>query len=548
MTYSADVDQDASFLLDKEKHLSQSVLWQYQRQFFVTWGVDAWSKGTVPHYITSNPFIARAYARVVMGWLRDCQSASDSPDFPSLDRNHPVYLIELGAGSGRFAFHFLKRFLETWRVSSLRDVPFKYVMTDFAERNLACWREHPRLRPLVEAGVLDFALFDSAAPQEMHLQELGTILAPGTVKNPLAVVANYVFDSIPADAFAIRGGRLHESLVTISASDPEPAPADPELFNLLRPSYEHRPTGADYYDDADWNAVLHGYTERLNDTVVLFPVAALNCLRFLRQLAGDRLLLLCGDKGPACEEDLRGAGDPVLTVHGSFSLRVNYPALAEVSRRQGGQVLQTPHHHAHLAVAAFLFGRPPGDWLETRLAFDEAVVQGGPDELYSLKKGVERFYDRLEAKQLLAYLRLSGYDANILLGCSASLRTLLGAADESLKREAQFVLWQVWDTYFPIGEAKDLPFCLGELLAAADYPVDALAYFQHSLQLHGPTANTFYKMAVCRRRLRQFAAAAEHARQALELNPDHWRAERLLREIEAEADQQGNCLGDCSRH
>ena len=69
--------------------------------------------GIVPHYITSNGWIADAYAKVVLGWLRDCTGTVREPSsFAPLDLRHPVYIVELGCGSGRFGFHFFNRLLD----------------------------------------------------------------------------------------------------------------------------------------------------------------------------------------------------------------------------------------------------------------------------------------------------------------------------------------------------------------------------------------------------------------------------------------------------
>lgn len=51
------------------------------------------SSGAVPHFITSNTFIAKAYARVIKSWIRDIRHR--------LDMNQPLYIIELGTGSGK---------------------------------------------------------------------------------------------------------------------------------------------------------------------------------------------------------------------------------------------------------------------------------------------------------------------------------------------------------------------------------------------------------------------------------------------------------------
>src|SRR5581483_5212827 len=107
--------------------------------------------------------IARAYAQIVLGYLRDVAS--------ELDRSKPTYIVELGAGSGRFGFRFVKCLAALLERSSLHDVHFTYVMTDMSPNLLEFWRGHARLRPLVDAGQLDFALFDATQFDAIHLVE-----------------------------------------------------------------------------------------------------------------------------------------------------------------------------------------------------------------------------------------------------------------------------------------------------------------------------------------------------------------------------------------
>src|SRR5437762_11532711 len=132
------------------------------QSFFDQRRVTAWSQGTVPHYITGNPFIADAYAKVVFGFFRDCRAVDRveaSPGFPALDRSQPVYIIELGSGSGRFGFYFLKNLLDLHNRAGHKDISFKYIMTDFTERNVGFWNSHPALQSFIGQGVLDFACY-----------------------------------------------------------------------------------------------------------------------------------------------------------------------------------------------------------------------------------------------------------------------------------------------------------------------------------------------------------------------------------------------------
>ena len=65
------------------------MLWHLQRDLYDVRGIHAWSRGNVPQSITTSPYIARAYAQIVIGYLRDIAA--------QLDRSQPVYIVEFGA-------------------------------------------------------------------------------------------------------------------------------------------------------------------------------------------------------------------------------------------------------------------------------------------------------------------------------------------------------------------------------------------------------------------------------------------------------------------
>src|SRR5205085_8965817 len=133
---------------------------------------------------------------------------------------------------------------------------------------------------------------------------------------PLVVLANYVFDSVPADAFAIGDGTVEECVVAVSGDD----------VATMELEYARAPLVA--YGDPDLDALLEHYREILADTVVTIPRAAIECVRRLRALSGDRLLVLAADKAHSTAEALGFRSEPDLTRHGSaFSLMVNFHAL-----------------------------------------------------------------------------------------------------------------------------------------------------------------------------------------------------------------------------
>src|SRR5437764_4686331 len=122
------------FVIEKDERLSRSILWGIQRKFYEARGIDAWAGGALPYYITSNPAIANAYARVVLAFLSDCGAASGATP------REPVQIIEIGSGSGRFAFYFLKKLKSLSRELGVEAARFRYIMTDLAQSNIDFWR------------------------------------------------------------------------------------------------------------------------------------------------------------------------------------------------------------------------------------------------------------------------------------------------------------------------------------------------------------------------------------------------------------------------
>jgi hypothetical protein len=90
------------YVLEAPTPLARSMVWHLQRTFYSDQGIEAWSRSHVPQSVTTSPIIAHAYARLVLAFLRDMRAA--------VDLSQPVYVVELGAGSGRFAYRFLKAF------------------------------------------------------------------------------------------------------------------------------------------------------------------------------------------------------------------------------------------------------------------------------------------------------------------------------------------------------------------------------------------------------------------------------------------------------
>ena len=235
--------------------------------------------------------------------------------------------------------------------------------------------------------------------------------------------------------------------------------------------------------------------------MVTIPRAAIDCIRRLRALAGDRLLVLAADKAHSTEEALALRSEPEPSRHGggAFSLMVNFHALAWYARRHGGEALSGGDRHAAIDVGAFLFGDTP--FPETRLAYDEAIERFGPEDFSLLGEGVEHAAEELSVAELVAVLRLSRWDAFTLLGIAHSLQGSVGEADPAVQEDLRAALYEIDDRHYPVPGEGDLPFTIATLLYEMGDYEDALEFFHASLEQHGPHEATQKNIALCESRL-----------------------------------------------
>jgi len=289
--------------------------------FYDRKGVESWSQGIVPHFITCNAFIGReisrprpcklrlvilgAYAKVLLGFLHDC--ASSNACLP-LTVSESLYIVELGAGSGKFSFFILKAVKELAELLNFPAEKIVYVMTDFTWNNLKFWNDHECFRHQFDCGQLDVAIFDAVRDESMKLYHSNVTISRNSLKNPICIVANYLFDTLCHDIFQIEAGKLKEGLISVgSRSERELDALDPEIIKRFDNHFKYRVIEDDYYSESEvedahhLQRVLQWYRDFFgaspDGASILFPIGALRALRRLTSFSGGRALVLSGDKG-----------------------------------------------------------------------------------------------------------------------------------------------------------------------------------------------------------------------------------------------------------
>ena len=512
------------YQLETQQRFSQSHLWQLQRDYFNESGIDAWRSGEVPHYITSNPAVGKAYAELVLAFLRDLSLKGQ--------REETVYLLELGAGHGRLCYHFFKHFEKYYEHSAIPLPPFCYILSDFTEQNLSFWQEHPRLQPYLNLGWLDLALFDAESSENIHLQHTDKTITNKSLAQPLIIIANYFFDTIPQELFHIEDNTIYHGLLSLSSEVDPDSLTTVELIAAVELDYDYQNAETPIYaDELLFSEILENYRQKLDQTHLLFPHIGLRCLERLQQLFQQGVLLLTADKGVHSLADLDHRPSPALSSHGSFSLTVNYHAFSDYCTRQGGLPLFPRQPQATLDLGCLLFLTEPDTYTETLNAYLRFVNDFGPDDYFSLKKLIEKHYDTLTVRDIMSTLRLSGYNARIFGQMWPRLSQIVSEIDGKQRSMLFLAAARIWDSYYPLGEKTDIAQILGDLLFLLDFYEEAIFYFEMSNIIYERALETLYKLALCHCLIGQFAEASPLIAELYANDPEDETLQELIQEF-----------------
>jgi hypothetical protein len=512
--------------------LSQSVIWRLQEDFYARRGLKAWTEDMVPSYITNNPFIAEIYAEIVAGYLVDCRKQAQK-DLRPLSSENPLRILELGAGTGKFSCLFLRKITALLQEKKIAPQVIRYCLADCSESLIAEWRANRYLAEFADAGILEFKLVRA---------EVSTEAEPllSDAKGPLVVIANYVFDSLPQDAFIISDGNISEALVTTvssgSASESQSSGIQP--LSSLQQSFKSVPVAADRYADKSWNAILEHYRTSLPAATILFPSAAFSLLQELNKSCDGRMLVLAADKGFTREDELAfSQGPPTMEFHGRghcFSQQVNFDAFARYFWGLGGEALLPKKHFSSLSICAFLQHPPGSEFPATRQAYEQVVAGFGPDDLFALMSWLNAHLEEISIVQALAILRLTRWDATAFLRLFPVIARQLHSVAAERHDLCQAVL-STWANRYPITPSENiLAFNCGVILLELRYFAYALGMFKTSERDFGRSATTSFNLGLCALGLDRAAEALNYMIDACNQDPtfELARASRLKLENE----------------
>ena len=466
--------------------------------------------------------LVRAHARMIHGFLLDHLSTGS---------DEPVVIAELEVDSARFGYQVIQQLARLCRRSGIKsERPFVYVMVADEER-VRKWTSHPWLTSMISHGFLDFAQPDEGSAETIiSLWRSGGKLVIEQSEAPVVVIARYLFSRTRRDVFSVASGVLYRLV--------------PEVGQARVRPWEPVTDGS-VYDRPGWNQLLAELVQRWSGPVGAahtrssFSVspAALDWLERLSRMTRHGMLL-CTDRGGSCITsvgDMSDSGALDADGEGDTTPVLDFYIMTEYALRIGGAVLTPDRPNSANTTVAFLYGDtqiPVGQTVRAYRSGDPEL--GSPGEFYELEPLIVESLPSARISQLCAYIRQSGWDDRAFVRCFPYLLARLQAEKTSCEEKLDIMSMsaQVWRRYFAefaspganehteMDDEPDVASALGMILFALNCFDEAMTLFEHSVEVHGARAATFYNRALCAAQLGQFERALAELDRVLEIDAD----------------------------
>lgn len=505
-----DVDRMPKLIVESPRPVSESGLWDRLVDFYRQCGPDAWRSGKVPQRITSNGYLADLYASVTAAFLRDWSRGGGS---------ETPLILEVGGGSGLFAWLFLNRL--TRHQPSGEAIPdFDYLLTDAAASNVQAWREIPRLRQLVDAGIIDLGVLKIGGKFAVETSSTRDWTELELTGRPVVLLANYVLDSVPCDLIRIRDRRIFQELIALESVDRQDEDGDD--FQGLKPRFESQEILPPYTENAVVNEVLDGYRDLLHEACIPVPLATIAFLETFLQ-SDFPFLMLAGDLAyttPHFEPE------PPLIIDDYVACTVNFHMLGQIFERWGGSTRFAQHADSRFSVGAFIKPSRTVDVLLTREAANHGLYHFTPHDAYNIQTALQDHSGELDFPTVCAWLRLARFDAYSARRCMPHLMRIVEDGDPFDRKTLRESLLEVYRCELPESEEESLDTHIAFLFMKAKMYQETVQLLTMSMLEMRRSAERLYLLAVAVNRLGRKEEASRLLFEILEGDPSYWTAMR----------------------
>ena len=468
---------------------SNSPLWDLQKNYYKDAGIDAWSKATVPFTATTNNFVANGYAQTIKMFISDVEQ---------LNKNSlPINIIELGTGHGRFSFLLLQSLC---KIFNEINIPFRYIMTDVADVSIKAWSEHIKLKPFIDKGILDFAIFDVVSQKDTKLFFSKESFENKIKNHTNVIIANFLFDVLPYDIFRVKNGNIQECLVNIDYDNNKKE--IPEIIKSIDKQYIYMPINKEYYDVPKWNRLLEYYKDNLiEDTTFQFPISVLKTFDYFKSLSNSCLWLIA-EEAIIDIKQFKNNKNINMNLNGGFDVRVNLHALFEYIKNKDTLFLSSDFPDERFDSYGVLTNIDKKKFNMTKDMFMQTQVLFGPRSFFRLIVSLRRNKIELTDDGLLSLFELSKYDPYLFKKFNTNLLNICKNT-RGFKKEALLEAFhKALDNYYDIGESFDMEFTIGRLFFELKDYHSAMKCFLYSFSKNNSKSKTKYYLDLCNQYLK----------------------------------------------
>ncbi|MES2673637.1 MAG: GNAT family N-acetyltransferase [Pseudomonadota bacterium] len=529
---------------------SESPIWQQQREFFENEAFDGWGRNSVVSAAPNNPLMAHTYVEMILAFWQD------NLDMGLINPEQPLYILELGSGSGELAHGVVQQLFERLTDSSLNLLKPIYIVSDLIQANLDFASNHAKLAPFLNKEQIDFALLNAEEVNQISLDKSGVTLTFNSLHNPLVVIANNVFGCLKQDLIAIHYGKFFDGYIAVALSENK----EVNITQDLQYDWRELPD-AHNYD----STLLDHYLRYLNSNPILVPTGAIKCLDSLSQFTKLPSLVLSADRGISTLQQLRQQAAPEFANDASLSLPVNYHALGVLTETHSGIAMNCQRQLNSLAMSALILNAEFDTKIDspvsnitsrilnisnidnknyncTREAFLIHVDQFNPGDATFLSHAAQLTLYHHTPEIIFNYLRLSRWDYQVIDICFDNLLQQIDELQPDERNQLKAALQSTWKNYYP-SDNKIQP-CMQMGILAARLGLWGLGKicFESPFSYHkrdeitvGDSYACYFNLAVCCIQLGQFSEAGVFVKKALEFSCQETSAidqcECLLQEI-----------------
>jgi hypothetical protein len=406
----------------------------------------------------------------------------------------------------------------------ISQIKIKYVMCDFSTNTINDWLKNEELAKYRQDETLDFAMFKPEEQTEITTYD-GLRIAADTVKNPVIAIANYFFDSLRHDAFRVKDHRLEEVLHTFYVDDIE-AISSGNPFDSLRKRETYVEITGDYYGDPLLDNVLKSYAPQFDKATILFPVGAFTCLKNLRTMTNNKLVLLSTDKGYTDPHFVEGLWEqPFVSHHGIFSYSVNYDAIAKYFAELGGFSMGSNvlSFSVETQMSVLFDGATPQTMPMTAYHFQENVSRKNPiNYLYYAQNllvtpGTCTKNDML--RTYISFVRTASCDPVALYMCGELIANSVADINGELRRNLMDMLDEVEQNFYHVRARTDALYYLGKIRYMLDDYAGCVRVLQRSMRMFGENSHSLYYLAACAEIKHDYKSALSYYSRSLQLEP-----------------------------